>query len=101
MRRTATYVEADVGMADDHTTAAWVFDVDLWGRCGQGPTETAALSAVAAEIGDDVELVVEERIIGDEQAFARDHRPATREERAATLAILDAARRETLALISA
>jgi hypothetical protein len=41
------YLEADVGMADDHTTAAWTFDLDLWGRCGQGMDEHTALSVIA------------------------------------------------------
>lgn len=100
MRRVAVYIESGVGMATDDTTAAWAFDHDLWGRCGQGTDEQSALDALRAEIGLDVELVVTERIAGNELAFRRDERPATDEERAATLAILAATRRETLALLA-
>lgn len=95
MRQVQTYVEVDVGMADDHTTAAWTFELDLWGRCGQGWDEGSALKSLSADIGYQVQPVVVERIIGDEQAFQRDLQPASGAERAATLAVLTAARRET------
>jgi hypothetical protein len=129
MRTIRVYVESDAGMAEDHCTAAWTFDADLWGRCGQGPDEGTALAALADELalyqhalyqhalyqhalyqhahgqhahGQQVpsmrQLVVE-RIAGDEQAFARDHEPATAAERDATLTILEVVRRETLALV--
>jgi hypothetical protein len=101
MRQVLAYVEADVAMASDHTTAAWTFDLDLWGRCGQGPDEERALTALVEEIGHHAQPVVVERITGDEQAFRRDEQPATEEERATTLAILAAARQETIALVAA
>ncbi len=100
MRQVPAYVEADVGMASDHTTAAWAFDLDLWGRCGQGLDENSALAALSVEIGHQVQPTVVERIIGDEQAFHRDEQPATEAERTATLAILTAARRDTLMLVA-
>jgi hypothetical protein len=197
MRETPTvdvYVESDAGMAEDHFSAAWTFDLDLWGLCGQGPDERTALASLAAEVAPHLasrdlvshrpashnpashnpashnpasrnpgsrnpgsrdpatfnpatympatyvpaayvpatfnpatfnpatfnpatyvpaacepaiggpaiggpRLVVVERITGDEQAFLRDRKAATAAERRATLTILDAARRETLALI--
>jgi hypothetical protein len=43
MRQVLAYLEADVAMAADHTTVAWAFDLDLWGRCGQGPDDNSAL----------------------------------------------------------
>lgn len=94
------HVEADVRMASDHTTAAWSFDLDHWGRCGQGSDEPAALAALATETGR-ADLAVAERITGDERTFDRDHLPATAAERAATLDILAAARRDTVALLRA
>jgi hypothetical protein len=103
VRELRVYVESDVSMADDHVTAAWVFEVDVWGRCGQGCDEAGALAALRAELdepGPGVGLVVVERIVGDEQAFDRDRVPATAAERAATVMVLDAARRETLGLLS-
>jgi hypothetical protein len=101
VRPVLTYVETDVAMADDHMTAAWVFDVDLWGRCGQGHDEDGALRALIAAIGGPVRPIVVERIHGDEQAFQRDFQPATDAERGATSAVLAAVRRETIALVTA
>jgi hypothetical protein len=95
-----TYIEADAGMADDRTTAAWAFDLDLWGRCGQGLDEDSALVALSIDSGRQVLPVVVERITGDEQVFQRDLQPATDAERTATLAILAAARQETLTLVT-
>jgi hypothetical protein len=73
------------------------------GTCGQGLQETAAVAALADAAararGTAQHVVVVERIHGDEQAFGRDHQPATAGERAQTLAILSAARQQTLALI--
>jgi hypothetical protein len=100
VRSIAAYVEADARMAADHVTVAWTFDLDLWGRCGQGLDEGSALAALATEVGVGVRLDVVERVTGDEQAFRRDGRPADDDERAATLAILADARRETLALVT-
>ncbi len=100
IRRVAVYVELDVGMASEHGAAAWTFEPDLWGRCGQGVDEPAALAALVDELTQPVHLMVTERITGDERAFRRDHRPATAAERAATLEALAAARRETMALVA-
>lgn len=100
MRRVLAYIEDDAGLADDHSTAAWAFDLDLWGRCGQGPDEDSALAALSIDIGHQVLPVVAEHITGDEQAFQRDLQPATDPERAVTLAILSAARQETLTLVT-
>lgn len=97
------YVEFGVGAHVDDAVVAWVFDLDLWGVCGQGTSEASALDALArtaSEVRGTVPLRVVERIHGDEQAFARDHRPAADSERARTLEILAEARRETLALIA-
>lgn len=99
------YLEIGVGAHADNAVVAWAFDLDLWGTCGQGlqeATAVAALEHAAARIrGSAQHVVVVERIHGDEQAFRRDHQPATTSERAQTLAILGAARQQTLALISA
>lgn len=100
MRQVPVFVEADVGMAGDHTTAAWAFDLDLWGCCGQGDDEQRALVELAAGIGGEVQLSVAERVTGDEQAFARDRQSATGEEREVTAEILAAARLQTLALLT-
>lgn len=98
-----TYVESRVAMAFDSGAAAWVFALDHWGRCGQGRAEDAALDDLSRQItqrlGVPVELVVVERMVGDELAFARDRLPCTDPERAATVRILEHSRRRTLRLI--
>ncbi|MEV0799654.1 DinB family protein [Kribbella sp. NPDC050281] len=94
------YVESGVQLAMDDGTAAWVFEPERWGRCGQGADEAAALRDLGAELGTDPRFVVVERVVGDEQAFERDLAPAGEAERAATLKILEESRRETVALIS-
>jgi hypothetical protein len=98
------YLESGVGAHVDDAVVAWVFDLDLWGLCGQGTTEASALDALARAASDvrgPVALRVVERIHGDERAFARDRQPAAEGERARTLEVLAEARRETLALIAA
>src|ERR1700735_4459909 len=100
MRQVSVFVEADAGMAHDHTTAAWAFDLDLWGCCGQGHDERRALAELAAAIGGQVQLSVAERVTGDEQAFARDRQPATGEEREVTARIPAAGRPATPGLLT-
>ena len=101
-RRLDAYVERDTGMAYDSGVVAWTYDLNAWGRCGQGPDEASALADLAAAVGvDPAGLTVAERIYGDERAFDRDHVPATDAERAATLASLAAARAGTRALLTA
>jgi hypothetical protein len=99
------YLEIGVGAHVDNAVVAWAFDLDLWGTCGQGLQEADAVAALehaaAHARGAAQQVVVVERIHGDEQAFQRDHQPATPSERTQTLAILRAARQQTLALISA
>jgi hypothetical protein len=94
-RRLSAYLEMGVAMASDSGVAAWLFDADHWGRCGQGATGAEALADLGRR-----GLVVRERIVGDEQAFERDHRPATARERRLTLEILSRVRRETISLIA-
>jgi hypothetical protein len=100
MRRLPVYVETDVAMAADQAAAAWAFELDLWGRCGQGPDEDSAVRALCHDLGTEVEPIVVERISGDEQAFARDLQPTRDAEREVTLAILAVVRDETLALVT-
>jgi hypothetical protein len=96
------YVEHGTSMAYDTGVVAWTFDVNNWGRCGQGEDERTALTELATGIGvDPGELTVVERIHGDEMAFARDHTPVTPAERAATLATVMDARVGTRALLDA
>src|SRR5215207_10522887 len=101
-----TYVERDVGMAYDAGVAAWSFDLDLWGICGQGVDDAGALedlttriSSMAAVTAEAVELVVVESIRGDEQAFAPDRVPCSDRERRRTIDLLTAARAETVELV--
>jgi hypothetical protein len=105
MNKLSAYVEVGVGAHVDNAVVAWAFDLDLWGTCGQGLQEAAALQALAQAAGHArgaaQQLTVVERIEGDEQAFHRDHQPATASERTRTLEILSAARERTLALIAA
>ncbi len=99
--RIPVYLEAHVGGHTDDATQAWLFELDYWGRCGQGEDEASAVEALCRPIGlstADVEVV--DRISGDEQAFARDHVPATAAELTATTAILVAVRAETTDLIA-
>jgi hypothetical protein len=87
-------------MAADRAVAAWAFELDLWGRCGQGIDEDSAVRALCHDLGPDIESIVVERISGDEQAFVRDLQPARDAEREVTLAVLVAVRDETLALVT-
>jgi hypothetical protein len=41
------YLEIGVGAHVDNAVVAWAFDLDLWGTCGQGLQETAAVAALA------------------------------------------------------
>jgi len=100
VRTIAVFVENDVSLAFDRGTAAWVFDPDLWGVCGQGPDEPSALIDLRRQISGKVELAVAERVMGDEQAFVRDHEPCTSRERQITMAILAEIRPLTLELVS-
>lgn len=93
------YVENGVAMAYDRGSAAWTFELDWWGVCGQGPTEEAALAELRTRVGE--ELVVAERIEGDELVFARDRLPCTEAERQRTLVILADARAGTIGLVRA
>lgn len=103
------YLDQRAGMADDGWSAAWTFDVEHWGTCGQGPDDDAALADLAARCGldaggsDTAALEVVERVdrarTGDETVFDRDRVPASEAEREATLAILDRMRARTLALV--
>lgn len=99
MRRVETFVENGVSLAHDVGSAAWVFDLDLWGVCGQGTDEGDALRDLGRTLGHRVDLVVAERLRGDERAFERDRRPCTPGERDATLEIMGDTRRQTLALL--
>lgn len=94
------YVESGVGAHIDNATVAWLFDLDHWGRCGQGHDEASALAALGTAIGQPKTFTIAERITGDECAFARDQQPATPAELAATLRILHQVRKQTLALIA-
>lgn len=73
------YVENGTGMADTLESAAWVFNLDWWGRCGRGGSEAAALGDLRRfiRLSGPVEIVVSERIDGDEGAFARDRVPCS------------------------
>jgi len=95
----AVYVETDVNMASTGGAVAWTFDLRWWGVVGQGDDEAAAVAALASRLGD-VDVRVVERISGDEQAFARDLDPPRPDEVDATLAVLAAARVETLDLVA-
>lgn len=105
MRIVDVYVEHNAGMAFDGWCAAWVYDLDLWGTCGQGPDEAAALEDVRRRITGKVDLNVVERTTcaqtGDERVFERDRQPCTDDERRTTLAILDYVRPQTVALVRA
>ncbi len=93
------YVENGIAMASDLGSAAWVFDIDLWGCCGQGSDEASALLDLRRVLDRRVEVVVAERVEGDERAFARDRVPCTESERQATLSILAATRPQTIELL--
>lgn len=99
MRSVSAFVEVGVGMAYDSGIAAWVFDPDLWGNCGQATDEGSALRDLSQTLGEDIDLHVVERIRGDEQAFERDRIPCTPNERTVTVAILDDVREKTIAFL--
>lgn len=87
-------------LGGDTGCAAWSFDVEAWGSCGQGPDEASALGDLSLELGRIHELVVVEHVRGDEQAFQADFIPATGQQREATLRILTESRASTLALLA-
>ncbi|HEY6746180.1 MAG TPA: hypothetical protein VI357_10745 [Mycobacteriales bacterium] len=89
------YVEIGVAMAYDSGIAAWSYEPALWGRCGQGPDEPTALANLTPG-----PVTVAERVVGDEQAFGPDLRPATDAQRQATIEILTRARAETISLVA-
>ncbi|MDR7385381.1 DinB family protein [Promicromonospora iranensis] len=103
------YVDQRAGMAADGWSAAWTFDLEHWGTCGQGPDDAAALADLGTRCGlgataaGDGALQVVERVdrpaSGDETVFARDRVPASEAERAVTLEILERARARTLELV--
>jgi hypothetical protein len=88
------YVERGVALATDSGVAAWSYEPELWGCCGQGPDEASALAGLSRG-----PVIVAERVDGDERAFTPDLLPATPPQRDATLEILARARAETIALI--
>lgn len=100
MRSVAAYVENGVSLAHDVGTAAWVYDLDLWGVCGQGTDEGDALRELARVLGHRVDITVTERLWGDEHAFERDRRPCTEEERRVTLDIVAETRARTVELLA-
>lgn len=96
------YVELDAGHHRQRAAAAWTFELPYWGLVGLGTDEASALAALEVATGHSVEsFTVAERIHGDELAFARDRAAATADELVATQALLDAARAETIRLVTA
>ena len=103
------YVDQGAGLAADGWSAAWTFDLERWGTCGQGPDDDTALADLATRCGlgaDALEsgtLQVAEHVdrprTGYETVFDRDRVPASEAEREATLAILDGMRARTLELV--
>ncbi len=99
MRVVPAYVEIGVSMAYDVGSAAWVFEPDTWGTCGQGTDEGAALRDLSRQLGSGTRLEVAERIRGDEQAFQRDRAAVEDVELERTLEILGRVRAETVDLL--
>lgn len=96
------YVETGVNLAFTRGVAAWAFELEHWGRCGQGESERQAVDDLQGEcglVGNHPGEVVQ-RIDGDEQAFARDHRAPLTAEVAATMRVLEEARAQTLDLVT-
>ncbi|GBE24479.1 hypothetical protein BMS3Bbin02_00751 [bacterium BMS3Bbin02] len=111
---TNVYVEGETGGHIDRSTQVWTFDLAHWGLCGQGTNEEHALRSLVTTAHDAYrkfcsrhgeacpsmgEVVVVERIRGDEQAFAEDRLPATGGEIDRTLEILASARCDLVALL--
>jgi hypothetical protein len=103
------YVDRHAGLAEDGWSAAWTFDLERWGTCGQGPDDDAALADLASRCGLGAHepgaavLEVVERVdrakSGEETVFDRDRVPASEAEREVTLAILERMRARTLELV--
>lgn len=93
------YIERGVELADTGWCAAWTYDLDHWGVSGHRPTEEGAVARLL-ELTGAKDATIIEVIDGDEQAFDRDRRAPTAEERGRTLEILAACRRETIDLVS-
>lgn len=99
MREVAIYVESVVGTVRSGRSAAWAYDLDLWGCRGQGPNVQGAIDDLVRQCAEPLRPVVTERIEGDERAFRRDFQPCTEAERRTTLHILARARPATLELV--
>lgn len=94
-------VDAGPAMVALGEVAAWSFDLEHWGECGQGVTEDAALANLARRTGA-TELRVVDRILAQdrEQVFAADLRPATEDQVSATADILRRERERTIELVT-
>jgi len=90
------YVEDAVAMAWESGAAVWSFSPDLWGECVQGRSVDDALTAWRDRHGP---AEVAEVVVGDEQAFGRDLRPASDHEVALTIDVLVRERRRACALL--
>lgn len=94
-------VDAGPAMTALGEVAAWSFDLEHWGECGQGVTEDAALANLARRTGG-TELRVVDRIQAHEsgQVFAADLRPATEDQILTTADILRRQRARTIELVA-
>lgn len=93
------YVEVQTDPNGDPVARAWAFDLAHWGISRAAETTAGALSSLQRATGASA-IELEEIVEDHDPAFARDLEPARPGERAATIAILDAARRRTLALVA-
>lgn len=95
-------VDASDTMARLGEVAVWSFDLEAWGECAQASTETEALTRFARRAGVSLQdLETSERISGPDGIFSEDTLPATENQVSRTIRILEAQRRETLALLDA
>ena len=96
------FVEFGVGGHIDDAVWAWSFELAHWGLCGQGFDEISAVDAFISQIGGrSTDVVIRERIYGDEQSFERDRQPAQQRERDRTKEILRLTRPRTMEVLAA
>lgn len=82
--------------------AIWSFDLEAWGECTQAPDDTSALTLFSRRVHvAPNELRVAERITGPRAVFKQDLAPASDEQIARTLQLLELHRSRTLSLLDA
>lgn len=95
------YVDTGPGMTAVGEVAAWSFDLEHWGECGQGITEETAVANLARRTGNAQQRIVDRISLAmRDEVFEADLRPATDAQVSVTADILRRERRRTMELVA-